>query len=189
MVRPGLNWPLMIWSMNYSRDLTGAAFHPGFRPQLRPKQMLKMGIFGGTYFARRPQDWRQLPADWRKGIEQLLPEKHYDPQRNCFKVRAGLAYREWKSNGWLRGCDPLGWFQWYCRYTLGRRCDDDERQIKRWRSYRRHIGMLVQVCRRREARLDDASVAPVSRQALLHWAYDPYLKELAGPSMREDRVR
>ena len=174
--------------MSYSRDLTGTGFHPEFRPQLRPKQMLRMGIFGGTYFARRPRDWRELPADWRKGVEQLLPEKHYDPERNCFGVRAGLTYREWKSKGWLRACDPLGWFQWYCRYTLGRRGDDDGRQIKRWRSYRRHVGMLVQTCRRRGARLDDAGVAPVSRQALLHWAYDPYLKRLARPAKRPVRV-
>lgn len=165
--------------MSYSRDLRGKAFDPGFRPDLRPREMLKMGIFGGTYFARRPRDWKELPKSWRDGVEQLLPEKNYHPQLNRFKVRAGLSYREWKSKGWLRACDPLGWFQWYCRYTLGRRCADDERQIKRWRSYRRHVGMLVQLCKRHEKKLDDAAFAPVARQALLHWAYDPLLRKLA----------
>ena len=157
----------------YSRDLRGKPFDPGFRPQLRPKEMLKLGVFGGTYFARRPQDWRELPADWRKGVEQLLPEKEYDESLNRFGVRAGLSYREWKHKRWLRPIDPLGWFQWYCRYTLGRRCVDDERQIKRWRSYRRHLGMLVSLCRRHRRRLDDPTFAPVARQALLHWAYNP----------------
>lgn len=161
--------------MPYSRDLTGKPFALGFRPHLRPKQMLRMGVFGGTYFARRPQDWRELPADWRKGIQQLLPEKDYVVTLNRFGVRSGLSYKQWKRKGWINPIDPLGWLQWYCRYTLGRRCPDDERQIKRWRSYRRHLGQLVARCRRRNKTLDDESFAPVARQALLHWAYDPLL--------------
>jgi hypothetical protein len=164
--------------MAYTRDLRGKPFDAGFAPQLRPKAMLKLGIFGGTYFSRRPGDWLELPEDWREGVEQLLPERGYDPKLNRFKVRAGLTYREWREKGWINKVDPLGWFQWYCRYTLGRRCEDDARQIKRWRGYRRHVGMLVRTCRRRGVGLDDANVAPVSRQALLHWGYDPYLREL-----------
>ena len=170
--------------MPYSRDLTGRAFAPGFRPQLRPRQMLRMGVFGGTYFALRPQDWLELPADWRAGVEQLLPEGLYDPSLNRFGVRAGQTYREWLRKGWIAKCDPLGWFQWYCRYTLGRRCADDERQIKRWRSYRRHVGMLAWLCRRRGRRLDDATFAPVARQAILHWAYDPLPRVPLKPSAR-----
>ena len=162
--------------MPYSRDLTGKRFDPGFRPQLRPKQMLKLGVFGGTYFSRRSRDWRELPADWREEVQQLLPEAEYDASLNRFGVRAGLSYREWKSKGWIKPIDPLGWFQWYCRYSLGRRCSDDERQIKRWRSYRRHVGMLVALCRKHGRRVDDEAFAPVARQAILQWGYDPLVK-------------
>jgi hypothetical protein len=170
----------MLPGMAYTRDLTGKPFDPGFRPQLRPQQMLKMGVFGGTYFARRPQDWRELPASWRRGVEQLLPETKYDASLNRFKARSGLTYAEWKSKGWINPVDPLGWFQWYCRYTLGRRSKDDERQINRWRSYRRHLGQLAARCRRHNRKLTDASFAPVARQALLHWAYDPLPRPLTG---------
>jgi hypothetical protein len=170
----------------YTRDLLGKPFHPTFRPHLRPQRMLKLGIFGGTYFARRPQDWLELPATWRNGIQQLLPARQYDPSLNHFGVRAGLSYEQWRAKGWINPIDPLGWFQWYCRYTLGRRCADDERQILRWRSYRRHVAQLITICRRHGRKLNDASIAPVARQALLHWAYDPYLAELTTSDLKDN---
>ena len=80
--------------MTYSRDLQAKPFDPGFCPQLRPAQMLKMGIFGGTYFARRPRDWRELPATWRRRVEQLLPESKYKSSLNRFLVRSGLSFAE-----------------------------------------------------------------------------------------------
>ncbi len=126
---------------------------------------------------RRPQDWEELPAEWRQGVIQLLPYDQYDARLNYFKVRSGLSYEEWLAKGWIAACDPLGWFQWYCRYYTGRRCHDDARQIARWRNYRRHVGMLAHLCAKAKRDLDDPTYARAARQGLLHWAYDPLCRD------------
>ena len=140
----------------------GENFHPDFRPELTPKQLLEMGVFGGRYLT----DCRdEFPADWFAGA-RLCSERH-DPQVNFFGVNASKPLRYWRQKGWIYHEDPRGWFQWYCRYYRGRRCPDDERQIKRWQAMRRHIGQL-----RRNCHPGDLHCRPRQRQALLHWAYD-----------------
>lgn len=140
----------------------GRGFHPDFAPELTPKQMLQLGVFGGKYMT---DCRREFPASWYRGA-RLSPERH-DPQVNFFKVRASQPLAYWIEKGWIHPQDPRGWFQWYCRYYRGRRSDDDERQIKRWKAMRRHIAQLTKHCR-----TGDLACRPVQRQALLHWAYD-----------------
>ena len=140
----------------------GRNFHPDFTPELTPKQMLELGVFGGKYLT----DCRdEFPADWFISAK-LSPGKH-DPKLNFFKVKASQPLSVWRRKGWIHDEDPRGWFQWYCRYYFGRRSVDDERQIKRWRAMRRHIAQIKTNCPPRT--LD---CRPRQRQALLHWAYD-----------------
>jgi len=154
-----------LMQQGYTYELTeptGRNFHPMFRPQLTPKQMLALGVFGGKYMT----DCRdEFPKSWFTRAK-LCHERH-DPELNYFKVNASKPLSYWQEKGWIYHEDPRGWFQWYCRYYMGRRCDDDERQIKRWRAYRRHIGQIRANCKP-----GDATCRPRQRQSLLHWAYD-----------------
>jgi len=140
----------------------GRNFHPDFQPELTPKEMLKLGVFGGKYMTDC-QD--EFPASWFRSAE-LRPDKA-DPDANYFGVSASQPLSVWKKKGWIYENDPRGWFQWYCRYYRGRRCDDDERQIKRWRAMSRHIAQVEKNCEKYEF-----DCRPKQRQALLHWAYD-----------------
>ena len=150
----------------YTYELTepmGKNFHPDFKPELTPKQMLELGVFGGVYM-RDCQ--KEFPADWFENA-RLAKDKR-DPLLNFFEINASQPLAEWRRKGWIYEDDPRGWFQWYCRYFMGRRLsEEDVRQIKRWKNMTRHIGQIKAhcapgdvVCRRRQ------------RQALLHWAYD-----------------
>jgi len=150
---------------NYDYWLTepvGRNFHLDFRPELTPKEMLNLGVFGGKYMTDCAAEF---PADWFE-TARLCPERH-DPALNCFGVNASQPLSVWRQKGWLYPEDPRGWFQWYCRYFMGRRCADDARQIRRWRALRRHIGPLRRYCPP-----GDLTCRPRQRQALLHWAYD-----------------
>ncbi len=150
----------------YEYDLVepeGKHFDPEFRPDLSPKQMLALGVFGGKYMTDC-QD--EFPEDWFAHAK-LSPDRK-DPSLNCFGVDASQPLSEWKRKGWISREDPRGWFQWYCRYFLGRRIpEEDARQIKRWKAIARHIAQLQANCRPR-----DVSCRPRQRQAILHWAYD-----------------
>lgn len=149
----------------YSYILTeamGRNFHADFEPDLSPKNMLELGVFGGKYMTDCANEF---PSDWFKKAK-LSPD-HYDKNLNFFKVTASQSLAEWRRKGWIHEDDPRGWFQWYCRYFMGRRCEDDERQIKRWRAMRRHITQVERNCRP-----GDINCRPRQRQAVLHWAYD-----------------
>jgi hypothetical protein len=150
---------------NYAYLLTepmGRNSHPKFHPELTPKQMLTLGVFGGRYMT----DCRnEFPEDWFANAK-LCSERH-DPKLNYFGVNASQPLSVWRKNGWIYQEDPRGWFQWYCRYFLGRRCPDDERQIRRWRAIKRHVSQIENNCP--PLTLD---CRPRQRQALLHWAYD-----------------
>jgi hypothetical protein len=154
-----------LMQKNYVYFLTeqiGKNFHPDFRPQLSPKEMLELGVFGGKYMT---DCTAEFPADWFENAR--LSSKFHDPDLNLFNVNASQSLTEWRRKGWIYEVDPRGWFQWYCRYYMGRRCNDDSRQIKRWKCMRRHIGQITKNCRP-----SDIDCRPRQRQALLHWAYD-----------------
>lgn len=140
----------------------GRHFDEGFEPQLTPPEMLRLGVFGGKYL----NDCRaEFPASWFRGAK-LSPERK-DVSLNFFGVDASLPLAVWRKNGWIHPQDPRGWFQWYCRYYMGRRSIDDARQIKRWRQMARHVAQIARGCEPR-----DHVCRPRQRQALLHWAYD-----------------
>ncbi len=140
----------------------GRNFHPDFKPQLTPRQMLQLGVFGGKYMT----DCRnEFPKSWFTHA-RLSPERHV-PELNFFKVNASQPLSVWRKKGWIHPDDPRGWFQWYCRYYVGRRGPDDERQIRRWKAMSRHVAQIRKHCRK-----GDLSCRPRQRQALLNWAYD-----------------
>jgi hypothetical protein len=143
----------------------GKGFDPRFEPELTPKQMLVLGVFGGRYMR---DCTKEFPADWYAHAK-LLPANvpGHDENLNFFKIDASQSLAEWRRKGWIHPQDPRGWFQWYCRYYMGRRSDDDERQIKRWIAMRRHIGQIRMHCVPGEIECRKRQ-----RQALLHWAYD-----------------
>ena len=143
-------------------ELAGQNFHPEFRPELTPKEMIELGVFGGRYMT---DCTAEFPADWFDNA-QLCSERH-DPELNFFAINASQPLAVWREKGWTHEDDPRGWFQWYCRYYSGRRCPDDDRQIKRWRAMQRHIAQI-----RKNCRTGDISCRRKQRQALLHWAYD-----------------
>ena len=150
---------------NYRYELTepvGKNFHKDFKPDLSPKEMLEMGVFGGVYMR---DCVKEFPKNWF--TKAKFSKSVHDKNLNYFKVDASLSLPEWKKNGWIYKDDPRGWFQWYCRYYMGRRIPkEDERQIKRWMKMRRHVGQIRANCR-----VGDMTCRPRQRQALLHWAY------------------
>ena len=141
----------------------GRNFDPEFRPELTPKEMLAMGIFGGKYMT----DCRkEFPKSWFAGAKLATGAR--DCALNFFGVDASQPLAEWRRKGWLHRDDPRGWFQWYCRYYMGRRLpDEDRRQIKRWKAIRRHVRQVERNCEP-----GDLLCRKRQRQALLHWAYD-----------------
>jgi hypothetical protein len=149
----------------YSYLLTepmGRNFHRDFKPELTPKEMLELGVFGGKYMTDCADEF---PADWFEKAK-LCRERH-DAKLNFFGVNASQPLSVWREKGWIHPDDPRGWFQWYCRYYYGRRCDDDLRQIGRWKAVRRHVAQLKKHCEP-----GDFDCRRRQRQALLHWAYD-----------------
>lgn len=140
----------------------GENFHPDFRPELSPQEMLELGIFGGKYMTDCADEF---PDDWFRNAK--LSAKERDPELNWFGTNASQSLSEWRKKGWIHPDDPRGWFQWYCRYYMGRRGEDDERQVKRWHAMSRHIAQVKKNCEKY-----NYFCRPRQRQALLHWAYD-----------------
>ena len=141
----------------------GKHFDPRFKPDLSPKQMLALGVFGGVYMR---DGVKEFPKEWFTRAK--FSKGKSDAKINFFKVRASQPLSVWRAKGWIFKDDPRGWFQWYCRYYMGRRIPkEDERQIKRWLAMKRHIAQIKNNCR-----VGDVGCRPKQRQALLHWAYD-----------------
>ena len=137
-----------------------------FKPQLTPKEMLELGVFGGSYFNKK--QIREFPKSW---FQKVKLSKTLDVQLNRFKVKAGLTRKEWLKKGWIFKEDPLGWFQWYCRFQNGRRIPHiDEIQIKRWKAFKRHVTAIKKNCES-----GDIHCRRRQRQAILQWAYDPFI--------------
>lgn len=174
---------------------------PDFRPNLTPKQVFQLGSFGGTYF--RPitssvtcmhypaTQHEEFPQDWFSGlsIAKQVASPVYRESVNRYGVKSGTDLLAWEASGWIRPCDPYGWFQWYCRFYQGRRSSDDARQVGRWLALcgpngRFRISLINKIYRAGgAARVNDASVSPVIRQTLQHWGY-----ELSAPDY-EKRIR
>jgi len=152
----------------------GKDFHPDFKPELSPGEILALGAFEGKYMNDCK---KEFPMQWYKEAEKngkLCPKKA-DPTINCFGIKSRLSLQEWKKRGWIPittgDKDIRGWFQWYCRYYIGRRDENvDMIQIKRWRSYKRHLGQIKKNCKP-----GDITCRPRQRQGLLQWAYNPFV--------------
>ncbi len=167
---------------------------PSFTPNKSPEEMLREGCFGGSYFrplyCRRlgtavSDDYLQLPSSWIRGldVERFLTSSKYDPEINKYKVSSGQTIEEWEANGWINHTyDVRGWFQWYCRFFMGRRCEDDERQISRWRRCVGETGRWRRMLLKKYVAMgirevfDDGEdevqndVSPVMHQTCHHWA-------------------
>ena len=140
-------------------------FYKFFKPQLTPKKMLELGVFGGSYFGLNTKEY---PKSWFKKAKL---SKNFNANLNRFKIKSGLSRKEWQQKGWIFKEDPLGWFQWYCRFYNGRRIPHiDEIQIKRWKNFRRHVIAIKKNCEP-----GDLSCRKRQRQAILQWAYNPFI--------------
>lgn len=147
----------------YLTEAIGENFDSRFTPELTPKEMLELGVFGGKYMT---DCQNEFPPEWFENAK-LSPNKK-DIKLNFFQVNASLPLSHWQQKGWIYPEDPRGWFQWYCRYYYGRRLKEiDDYQIKRWRAFRRHVGAIKNNCLPL-----DLDCRKKQRQALLHWAYD-----------------
>src|SRR6056297_1380639 len=148
----------------YKTEPMGKSFDEDFSPDLSPKKMLELGVFGGKYMTDCKEEF---PDKWFKDAK-LSPEKK-DPSLNYFKIDASQPLSVWRKKGWINEKhDPRGWFQWYCRYYRGRRLEkEDKRQISRWRAFKRHLTQVEKNCKK-----GDINCRKKQRQALLHWAYD-----------------
>ena len=140
-------------------------FYKLFKPQLTPKKMLELGVFGGAYFGLNIKEY---PKSW---FINAKISKNFDVSLNRFKVKSGLSTKEWQEKGWIFKQDPLGWFQWYCRFSNGRRIPHiDKIQIKRWKNFTRHVAAIKKNCESL-----DLNCRQKQRQAILQWAYNPFI--------------
>ncbi|KAH7310851.1 hypothetical protein B0I35DRAFT_79364 [Stachybotrys elegans] len=181
-----------------SRDTDGTFHfksHPDFRPNKSPEEIIREGSFGGSYwrplYSKRlgitiEDDWMELPASWTTGLDKdmFLTNPSYNPEANKYGVACGQSIEEWEAAGWIaHEHDVRGWFQWYCRFWMGRRCADDERQIGRWKKCVGEKGRWRRVLLKKYVVLgirsvfdeDDGvgdDVSPVVHQTCHHWAYE-----------------
>lgn len=142
----------------------GQAFDPHFTPELSPQEMLERGVFEGHYMTDCQEEF---PPQWFKRAR--FNSQEADVSCNQFQVKSRQGLSIWRKKGWIIGLDVRGWFQWYCRYFLGRRLPEiDAVQIARWRAFYRHKAQVLKYCppKCKECRARQ-------RQALLQWAYNP----------------
>ena len=154
------------YSYTLSRDYGDMTDHPDFLPELTPDEMLRLGVFEGKYLN---DCTNEFPSAWFQHAKRS--PTHPDPSLNLFGIRSRQPLGTWRRNHWIYGDDVRGWFQWYCRVYIGRRDDAvDRKQIARWKSFRRHQGQI-----RKNCRPGDLHCRPRQRQALLQWAYNPFI--------------
>lgn len=159
--------------------------YPDFRPNLSPREIFKLGSFGGSYW--RPiysgvtkknykNKHKSFPSSWWKGIpKENLVSEECDIKKNKYKVRVGTSLKFWEKKKWITKDDPYGWVQWYCNFYKGRRSSDDERQIKRWMGVCGEKGRfkkwLISQIKKKRTTWDDENISPKIRQTLQHWGY------------------
>lgn len=153
---------------NYQYQIVARAgedFMAGFEPRFTPAEMLALGVFEGKYC----NDCRdEFPDEW---FAKARISAQPNPELNYFRVKSRKSLSYWEKKGWIFGSDPRGWFQWYCRYYLGRRLPEiDVIQVKRWRSFARHAGQIRANCEP-----GNLLCRPRQRQALLQWSHDPFI--------------
>ena len=159
---------------------------PDFSPNLTPKEIFKMGAFGGTYW--RPihsgitnKNYKNVHKKYSflNGIpdnKMVIPYDQYDKSINKYGVKVGSTLQFWESKGWITKYHPYGFVEWFCDFYSGKRGPDDERQIKRWmgiagpngRFKKNIVNQIKKSCKK----YDDYSVSPAIRQTLLHWFYE-----------------
>ena len=149
----------------YKKKLINLDFYKIFKPELTPKKMLELGVFGGSYFGSKI---KEFPKSWFINVKL---SKDFDVSLNRFKIKSGLSRKHWIEKGWIFKEDTLGWFQWYCRFYNGRKIPHiDEIQIKRWKNFRRHVFAIKKNCEE-----GDLGCRRRQRQAILQWAYNPFI--------------
>ena len=187
-------------SLKHNKTIKGgrARFkdYPDFKPNLSPREMFRLGSFGGTYW--RPiyssvnkkhykNVHKRYPKSWWEGIpKHHLTSPEYDKSINKYKVKVGTTLEFWEGKNWIKGSHPYGWVHWYCDFYMGRRGPDDKRQIERWKSLAgprgRFMRFLVTQIIKNRSSYDDTTVSPKIRQVLQHWGYkltkSDYEKEL-----------
>ena len=138
-----------------------------------PVEIIREGAFGGTYFRDiysgvtgkwYKKSWKEF--DQLKDIDQkYYCSDYYDVSVNKYDVKCRILLRFWENNDWINKIDPYGWFHWYFKHQLGRRSQDGERQINRWkRIISRFRGKLVKMIKDAGSKFDDQSVSPKIRQ-------------------------
>ena len=149
-----------------------------FSPNLTPQQIIQAGSFGGCYFGLEEVevtsdfDYQPLFEKAFQGIDpSLYLGKTYDTKLNKFKTSAGSDYQYWKKSNWIHEDDPYGWFEWYLKYSLGRRHEDDTRQIKRWQAFCGTKGRWRRAIYKKIHQTGNWDVSPRIQQSLLHWGY------------------
>ena len=165
---------------------------PEFKPNLSPREIFKMGSFGGTYWRpiyssvvgknlknvhkKFPKSWwKNIPNDWL-----VRSDENYDKNINKYKVKVGTSLEFWESKNWINENHPYGWVHWYCDFFNGKRCSDDERQVNRWkklagekgRFMRFLVTQIIKKSKKPKGKMwNDFSVSPKIRQVLQHWGY------------------
>ena len=159
--------------------------YPEFKPNLTPRQIFKLGSFGGTYW--RPiyskitnKKYKNVHLDYPKSWWKNIPKSHLvspkcDIQKNRYKVRVGTSLKFWESKKWITKYHPYGWIQWYCDFFMGKRSPDDKRQIKRWAGIAGKNGRfrkwLITLILKKKGKWNDYTISPKIRQTLQHWGY------------------
>ena len=178
----------MIPKRNKSGELVFNNY-PEFKPNLTPTEIFEMGSFGGTYWRPIYSTILQKPLErhhykktkwninqlFNKITEEKLSNIIYYKDINKYGVKCGSSLEDWEDKGWISEIDPYGWVEWYCYFYLGRRNQDDHRQIDRWLKFTGPNGRfkknLINKIKKQNSTFNDYSISPVIRQSLQHWGY------------------
>jgi len=135
-----------------------------FTPSYTPIEMIEQGVFEGIY----TDCIKDISSKYKKSKKVLKCGSKPDININRYGVKSRQSLKEWEKNGWVTKDSPLGWWEWYIKYFEGRRIEEDEWQIKRWRSFvARHQAQVSSKCKN-----GDASCNTKQRQGLLQWAWN-----------------